>query len=90
VVKDHRERRSTAVRELIGSADAIVLYEPPKRHGLHRLREDFCFASRPESTTPRSEITRSCALSLVVALAMGYSRRQLLANAAIAASRVGS
>ena len=31
---------------------------------------------------------RSCALSLVAAFAMGYSRRQLLANAAIAASRV--
>jgi hypothetical protein len=29
-------------------------------------------------------------LSLVAAFAMGYSRRQLLANAAIAASRVAS
>jgi hypothetical protein len=32
-------------------------------------------------------MTRSCALSFVVAFAMTYSRRQLLANAAIASSR---
>jgi len=38
----------------------------------------------------QNRITRSCALSFVVGFAMVYSRRQLLANAAIAASRVGS
>jgi ABC-type uncharacterized transport system substrate-binding protein len=36
----------------------------------------------------RNRITRSCALSFVVAFAIGYSRRQLLANTVIAASRV--
>src|SRR5262245_59082871 len=36
----------------------------------------------------QNRIMRSCAVSFVVAIAMGYSRRQLFANAAIAASRV--
>jgi hypothetical protein len=38
----------------------------------------------------QNRITRSCALSFVVGLAITYSRRQLLLKAAIAASRVGS
>jgi hypothetical protein len=38
----------------------------------------------------QNKITRSCVLSSVVGFAMAYSRRQLFANAAIAASRVGS
>jgi len=33
----------------------------------------------------QNKITRSCGLSFVVVFAMAYSRRQLLANAAIAA-----
>jgi hypothetical protein len=40
MVKDHRERRTTAVRKPIGSGGAIVLYESPKGHRLHRLRQD--------------------------------------------------
>jgi len=35
----------------------------------------------------QNRIMRSCAVSFVVAFAMDYSPRQLLANAAIAASR---
>jgi hypothetical protein len=38
----------------------------------------------------QNRITRSCAVNGVVTFANGYSRRQLLANAAIAASRIGS
>jgi hypothetical protein len=38
----------------------------------------------------QNSITRSCALSFVVGFAMVYSRRQLLTNAAIAVSRVGT
>jgi hypothetical protein len=38
----------------------------------------------------QNKITRSSALSLVVSFSMTYSRRQLLANAAIAASRVAA
>jgi hypothetical protein len=38
----------------------------------------------------QNKITRSCALRSVVGFAMTYFRRQLFANAAIAASRVGS
>src|SRR5262245_27538014 len=38
----------------------------------------------------QNRIMRSCAVSFVVAFAMDYSRRQLLANAAIAVSRIGS
>jgi hypothetical protein len=38
----------------------------------------------------QNKITRSCALSSVVGFAMTYCRRQLFANAAIAASRVAA
>jgi hypothetical protein len=38
----------------------------------------------------QNRITRSCALSFVVVFAMGYSRRQLLAKAVIASSRVAA
>ena len=44
--------------------------------------------SMPVAT--QNKITRSCALSFVVDFSMAYSRLQLLANAAIVASRVGS
>jgi hypothetical protein len=37
-----------------------------------------------------NKITRSCAVRFVVSFSMAYSRRQLFANAVMAASRVAS
>jgi hypothetical protein len=59
----------------------IVRDESPDGHGLHGMVGD---ADRAVDNAARdAEITRACALNFVVGFSMTYSRRQLLANAAI-------
>jgi hypothetical protein len=89
ILKYRRERSAAAVRERVGPALTIVRDETPDGHGLHGMVGD---ADRAVDNGGRDaeQITRSCALSFVVSFSMAYSRRQLLANAAMAASRVVS
>jgi hypothetical protein len=87
IFKHRRKRSAAAIGERIGPALTIVRDESPNRHGLHRMGGD---ADRAMGNAGRhaEQITRSCALSFVVALAMmGDFHGQALRNAAIAALR---
>src|SRR5262249_3941154 len=70
--------RSTAaaVREHIRPALLIMLYISPNGHRLHR-RARIPTAAWSTPVAAQNRITRSSALSLVVAFAMAYSRRSL-------------
>jgi hypothetical protein len=61
-------------------AGAIVLDKSSNGHRLHRPRENSD-SGVVDAGRDAEQNDRSCALSFVVAFAMGYSRRQLLANA---------
>jgi hypothetical protein len=50
-------------------------------------RADMPIAAWSMRVAAQNKMTRSCAVSFVVSFSMAYSRRQLLGNAAIAASR---
>jgi hypothetical protein len=89
IFKDRGKRRASAVRERIRPGLAIVRDNP------RTAIDCIAFATMPTAAwsmpvAAQNKITRSCALSFVVAFAMVCSRPQLLANAAIAASRDGS
>jgi hypothetical protein len=86
ILKDGRERGAAAVREGIRAALTIVRDEPSDRHGLHRPC-GLPIAAWSMRVAAQNKMTRSCAVSFVVSFSMAYSRRQLLGNAAIAASR---
>jgi hypothetical protein len=89
ISKDRKERSASAIRGRICSALAIVDDEPLDGHGLHcghgdansGMADAGCGAEQNHSLLGSKRRRRLC---------HSYSRRQLLANAAMAASRVAS
>ena len=90
ILKNSRERRASAVRERIGPC-VIVLYKSPNGHRLHRMRKDSnCRVVDPVAAQNKMNSILCTELRRPPFLPWPTPFRQLLANAAIAASRVGS
>src|SRR5262245_36228787 len=88
VIKDRRKRCATAVGERVATVLAIVHDESTMAIDCIACARILTAAWSTPSTQNR--IMRSCAVSFVVAFAMGYSRRHDFANAATASSHVAS
>jgi len=87
IPKDRKERRASAVRERIVASLAIVDDESLDRHGLHCVRGDANGGMADAGCGAEQDHALFCG-ELRRHLCHGYSLRQLLANAVIAASRV--
>ena len=87
VQENSPESRAFAVRERIGPALTIVDDESLDRHGLHRVRGDANSGMADAGCGAEQDDT--LLFGERRGLCHSYSRRQILANAAIAASRVG-
>src|SRR5215510_9156287 len=87
ILTDRRERRTTAVRERIRPALAIVRDESPDGHGLHRMVDD---ADRAVANAGRDAEQNHAVLCAEFCrrLFHRHSRRQLWEEAAIAAHRL--
>src|SRR5262249_53902785 len=87
IPKDRKERRASAIRERIVAGLAIVDDESLDRHGLHCVRGDANGGRADAGCGAEQDHALLCG-ERRRHLCHGYSRRQLLANAAIAASPV--
>jgi hypothetical protein len=87
VRKNFPESRASAVCKRIGPALAIMDDESLDGHGLHRMRGDANTGMADAGCGAEQDDTLLCGERR---RCHSYPRRQLLANAAIAASRVGS
>src|SRR5262245_49970817 len=80
VIKDRRKRCATAVGERVATVLAIVHNE--STDGLDCIACARILTAAWSIPVPtQNRIMRSCAVSFVVAFAIAYSRRQVLANA---------
>jgi hypothetical protein len=89
IPEDRKERSASAVRKRIGPALAIVDDESLDGHRLHCVRGDANSATADAGCGAEQDHVLVCG-ERQRRLCHSYSRRQLFANAAIAASRVGS
>src|SRR5499427_1972590 len=85
IPKDRKERRASAVRERIVAGLAIVDDESLDRHGLHCVRGDANGGRADAGCGAEQDHALLCG-ERRRPLCHGYSRRQLFANALMAAS----
>src|SRR6516165_7908929 len=88
ILENCHQGRVSAVRERVGSRLAIMNYEALDPHCLHRMRGDADGDVADASRGAKQDLL--CREFRRRPLCYGYSRRQLFATAAIAASRVAA